>query len=67
MSDAIKQSLYLGDLWLEIELEALRTDRTPAYLLRRAWKIACDEIRKLPTVDQLFADEDTLVEDRGAA
>lgn len=46
-----KQSVYFDQRMRdELEVEARRLERTPAWLIQRAWKIAKAEIRALPSV-----------------
>jgi uncharacterized small protein (TIGR04563 family) len=50
-SDKRKQSLYFPETMLqEITSEAQRLDRSLSWVVQRAWKIAREEIKKLPGV-----------------
>jgi uncharacterized small protein (TIGR04563 family) len=40
-------SVYLGETADEIHAEAARLDRTPSWVMMRAWKLARKEIRKM--------------------
>ena len=56
-TDKRKQSLYFPESMLqEIQQEAARLDRSLSWVMQRAWKVACAELRKLPSVDDV-ADE----------
>lgn len=37
--------------WAEIRAEAVRTDRSPAWILRQAWRLAAVRMRALPAAD----------------
>lgn len=53
-SDKRKQSLYFPDVMLlEIQQEATRLDRSLSWVMQRAWKIARQEIRRLPSVNDV--------------
>lgn len=48
-TDKRKQSFYFQESMLhEIVKEAARLDWSLSAVVQRAWKISCDEIRKLP-------------------
>jgi len=50
--DKRKQSLYFPEEMLsEIKREALRQDRSLSWIVQQAWRIARDEIRKLPSIN----------------
>lgn len=52
-SDKRKQSLYFPEWMLEeIAKEARRQDRSLSWIVQQAWKIARDEIRKYPSVNE---------------
>lgn len=46
------RSVYLGELYTEIQAEAARLDRSASWLIREAWRIAVAEIRDLPSVQK---------------
>lgn len=47
----VQQACYLpAPILREIEAEAARQDRTIRWLLKRAWRIARAEIRRIPSV-----------------
>jgi len=51
-ADKRKQSLYFPEEMLqEITREANRQDRSYSWIVQRAWKIARDEMAKLPNAD----------------
>ncbi len=51
-SDKCKQSLYFPESMLrEITEEAQRLDRSMSWVVQRAWKIARDEVKKLPGIN----------------
>ena len=53
-SDKRKQSLYFPEEMLkEIKHEANRQDRSLSWIVQKAWKIARDEVRKYPSVNDL--------------
>ncbi len=55
-TDKRKQSLYFPDDMLnEIMKEAIRLDRSLSWMVQRAWRVAYDEVRKFPSVDDLVA------------
>jgi uncharacterized small protein (TIGR04563 family) len=59
-SDKRKQSLYFPQEMLgEIQAEAARQDRSLSWIVQKAWKIARDELRKFPAVNELHGDDDT--------
>lgn len=41
------RSIYLGELYADIQKEAQRLDRSASWLLRAAWTLALPEIRKM--------------------
>lgn len=58
-SDKRKQSLYFPESMLtEIKEEAARLDRSLSWIVQRAWKISRLEIKKLPSVNDVDADDD---------
>jgi uncharacterized small protein (TIGR04563 family) len=49
-TDKRKQSLYFPDTLLaEIAEEAKRLDRSLSWVVQRAWKLAREDIKKLPS------------------
>ncbi len=53
-SDKRKQSLYFPETMLaEIQLEAMRLDRSLSWVMQRAWKLSRQDIRKLPSVNDV--------------
>ncbi len=51
-TDKQKQSLYFPeDMLAEIMREANRLDRSLAWMVQHAWRIARDEVKKFPSVD----------------
>lgn len=56
-SDKRKQSLYFPeDMLEEIQREAMRQDRSLSWIVQKAWKIARDQIRKFPSVNDITDD-----------
>lgn len=62
-SDKRKQSLYFPEEMLqEIQHEAARLDRSLSWIVQRCVKLGLDEIRKLPSVNDIESEpaaEDT--------
>lgn len=53
-SDKRKQSLYFPEaMLLEIQQEATRLDRSLSWVIQRAWKIARQDVRRLPSVNDV--------------
>ncbi len=53
-TDKRKQSLYFPEsMLLEIQEEAARQDRSLSWIVQKAWKIARQEIKKYPSVNDL--------------
>lgn len=53
-SDKRKQSLYFPESMLqEIQHEAARLDRSLSWIVQRCVKLGLDEIRKLPSVNDI--------------
>jgi uncharacterized small protein (TIGR04563 family) len=51
-NDARKQSLYFPETMLqEISEEATRLERSLSWVVQRAWKLARQEMRKIPGVN----------------
>ena len=56
-SDKRKQSLYFPETMLaEIKDEAARLDRSLSWVVQRAWKLARNDIRKIPSVNDIGDD-----------
>ena len=67
-ADKRKQSLYFPeDMLKEIQHEATRQDRSLSWIVQKAWKIARNEIRKYPSVNDYTPNEEVVVDNRGAA
>ncbi len=50
-----KQSLYFPEeMLLEIQREANRQDRSMSWIVQQAWRIACHEIQRMPSVDDVL-------------
>ena len=53
-TDKRKQSLYFPEsMLLEIQQEAMRLDRSLSWVMQRAWKLSRQDIRKLPSVNDV--------------
>ncbi len=53
-SDKRKQSLYFPEsMLLEIQQEAMRLDRSLSWVMQRAWTLSRQDIRKLPSVNDV--------------
>ena len=58
-TDKRKQSLYFPESMLqEIKEEAARLDRSLSWVVQRAWKISRQEIKKLPSVNEVEGGEE---------
>ncbi len=58
-TDKRKQSLYFPeDMLKEIQEEATRQDRSLSWIVQKAWKIARNEIRRYPSVNEIEGGED---------
>ena len=58
-TDKRKQSLYFPVAMLEEILdEATRQDRSLSWIVQKAWKIARNEIKKYPSVNEIPGDDD---------
>jgi len=54
-TDKRKQSLYFPEEMLrEIEEEARRQDRSLSWIVQQAWKIARQQIRKMPSANDFI-------------
>ncbi len=50
MSDARKQSLYFPvEILEQIQQEAIRQDRSLSWIVQRAWRLAREQIARLPS------------------
>ena len=53
--DNRKQSLYFPeDMLEEIQREAHRQDRSISWIVQQAWKVARADIRRLPSVNDVY-------------
>ncbi len=53
--DNRKQSLYFPeDMLEEIQREAQRQDRSISWIVQQAWKVARVDIRRLPSVNDVY-------------
>ena len=58
-TDKRKQSLYFPeDMLKESQEEATRQDRSLSWIVQKAWKIARNEIKKYPSVNEIPGDDD---------
>lgn len=54
-SDKRKQSLYFPAAMLqEIQHEAARQDRSMSWIVQKAWIVARDELKKFPSVNDIY-------------
>jgi len=54
-TDNRKQSLYFPEEMLqEIQKEAHRQDRSMSWIVQTAWKLARNEIKKMPSVNDVI-------------
>jgi uncharacterized small protein (TIGR04563 family) len=52
VTDKRKQSLYFPEeMLVEIKREAIRLDRSLSWIVQHAWRLAREEIRKLPSMN----------------
>jgi uncharacterized small protein (TIGR04563 family) len=57
-TDKRKQSLYFPEEMLtDIKKEALRQDRSLSWIVQQAWRIAREEIRKFPSINNVDLDD----------
>ena len=57
-NDARKQSLYFPDEMLtEIQTQAQRLDRSLSWVVQQAWKISKNELRKIPSQNDMLDDD----------
>jgi uncharacterized small protein (TIGR04563 family) len=53
-TDKRKQSLYFPESMLdEIKIEAERLNRSLSWVVQRAWKVARQDVKKLPSVNDV--------------
>jgi len=53
-TDKRKQSLYFPESMLdEIKVEAGRLNRSLSWIVQRAWKVARQDVKKLPSVNDV--------------
>jgi len=56
MSDSRKQSLYFPEEMLrEIQLEAVRLDRSLSWIVQQAWRLARTNVASLPGTEEILA------------
>ncbi|MBI3183027.1 MAG: TIGR04563 family protein [Myxococcales bacterium] len=61
-TDNRKQSLYFPeDMLAEIQHEARRQDRSISWIVQQAWRVARPDIKKLPSVNEVFAPPQNVV------
>ena len=54
-TDNRKQSLYFPeDMLEEIQREATRQDRSISWIVQQAWKVARNDLRKMPSVNDVL-------------
>ncbi len=57
-TDNRKQSLYFPEEMLqEIQREATRQDRSMSWIVQTAWKVARNDIKKMPSVNDVIEPE----------
>ena len=62
-SDKRKQSLYFPeDMLKEIQHEANRQDRSLSWIVQQAWRIAREEIKQFPSVNDVLQDDNAEAE-----
>ena len=55
-NDSRKQSLYFPeDMLEEIQHEAKRQDRSISWIVQQAWKVARQDIRRMPSVNDVLS------------
>jgi uncharacterized small protein (TIGR04563 family) len=58
-SDKRKQSLYFPEEMLkEIQDEATRQDRSLSWIVQQAWRIARNEVKRFPSVNDVIGGTD---------
>jgi len=58
-SDKRKQSLYFPeDMLKEIQEEATRQDRSLSWIVQQAWRIARNEVKRFPSVNDVIGGGD---------
>jgi len=59
-SDKRKQSLYFpAEMLKEIQAEAARQDRSMSWIVQKAWVAARNELKKYPSVNDIYDVNDT--------
>ena len=59
-NDARTQSLYFPDEMLsEIQTQAQRLDRSLSWVVQQAWKISKQDLRKIPSPNDMLDDDPT--------
>lgn len=57
-TDKRKQSLYFPEEMLrEIQAEANRQDRSLSWIVQQAWRVAREEIKKFPSVNDMIGED----------
>ena len=57
-TDKRKQSLYFPEEMLrEIQAEANRQDRSLSWIVQQAWRVAREEIKRFPSVNDMLGEE----------
>ena len=57
-SDKRKQSLYFPeDMLKEIQAEANRQDRSLSWIVQQAWRVARNEIKRFPSVNDVVGED----------
>ena len=58
-TDNRKQSLYFPEEMLEeIQREAGRQDRSISWIVQQAWRVARDDLRKIPSANDVIESRD---------
>jgi uncharacterized small protein (TIGR04563 family) len=56
-----KLTLYFPEEMLkETKLEALRQDRSVSWIIQTAWRLARDEVKRYPGINELWGEEEEL-------
>ena len=57
-TDKRKQSLYFPeDMLREIQGEANRQDRSLSWIVQQAWRVAREEIKRFPSVNDMIGED----------
>ncbi len=60
-TDSRKQSLYFPEEMLEeIQREANRQDRSISWIVQQAWKVARNDLRRMPSVNDVLGPQPPL-------